>query len=86
MKRAPMLCDNVAKLSFGAAAFKDINEIIVEKISVSVSSVRQPCLICVSFKDMKKYTSVRNPMNAHNEEKFFICSDSLWKHGKLRLG
>jgi hypothetical protein len=58
----------VTKLSFGAAAFKDVNEITVEKMSVSVSSVRQPCLICMAFKDMNKYTLVRNPTNARNEE------------------
>jgi hypothetical protein len=51
VKRAPMYVSSVAKLSFGAVAFEDINEVTVEKVSVSVSTVRKPCLI-----DMNKCT------------------------------
>jgi hypothetical protein len=40
-----MYVSSVAKLSIGAVAFEDINEVTVEKVSVSVSSVGRPCLV-----------------------------------------
>jgi hypothetical protein len=50
VERGLMYVSNVAKLSFGLETFKDINEIAVEKISGSVSSVGKPCLLLESSK------------------------------------